>query len=206
MENSTDLAILQVFAKLLNHEAQNCLSRPFVKYIETNQPTIARKHFFGLREAKVDLVGIALFDHLESQLQSENGLTETMWRRNEIENYFCTEKVLLAYATHDLPDDLFRAADSQLREQAMRESIAEVTKLLEIDDLNPWSPDVKASDQVLDRVFRLFFKKLGLPLRLRKSEYHILASLMPPGELDAEISEKLDTIVEVSKLAKPTVD
>ena len=86
---------------------------------------------------------------------------------------------------------------------AMREAIAEVTNLLEIDELIPWSPDVKASDQVLDRVFRLFFKKLELPLQLRKSDYHVLASLVSREELDREITEKLDVIVTVAGKARP---
>ena len=206
LENSTDLAILQEFATLLGHEAQQYLDRPFVKYVETNLPQRARDHFFGLREAKNDLVGIAIFDRLDSELQSANGLTETMWRRREIENYICIEEVLLSYARDDLPDDLFGKAESQHREQAMREAIADVTKLLEIDDLNPWSPDVKATDQVLDRVFRLFFKKLKLPLQLRKSDYHILASLVPKERLDGEITEKLDAIVAVAKKSKPRTE
>jgi hypothetical protein len=126
-----------------------------------------------------------------------------MWRRREIENYFCMESVLLTYARHDLPDDLFGRAENQHREEAMREAIAEVTKLLEIDDLAPWSPDVKATDQVLDRVFRLFFKKLAIPLQLRKSDYHILAGLVPKENLDREVTEKLDAIVDTAKKAKP---
>ncbi len=203
LEGSTDLAILQVFARLLDHEAQEFLARPFVKYVETNLPQKARDHFFGLKEAKNDLVGIAIFDRLDSELQSVNGLTETMWHRREIENYFCLEEVLLAYARHDLPDDLFGNAESQRREQVMREAIADVTKLLEIDDLNPWSPDVKATDQVLDRVSKLFFKKLELPLQLRKSDYHILADLVPKGKLDGEIGEKLDAIVAVAQKSRP---
>ena len=206
LENSTDLAILQAFATLLGHEAQQYLDRPFVKYVETNLPQRAREHFFGLREAKNDLAGIAIFDRLDSELQSANGLTETMWRRREIENYICVEEVLLSYARHDLPDDLFGRAESQHREQAMRDAIADVTKLLEIDDLDPWSPDVKATDQVLDRVFRLFFKKLKLPLQLRKSDYHILASLVPKERLDGEIREKLDAIVAVAKKSKPRTE
>jgi hypothetical protein len=206
VENSTDLAILQVFAKSLDHDAQQYLERPFVKYVETNLPQKARDHFFGLREAKNDLVGIAIFDRLDSELQSANGLTEIMWRRKEIENYFCMESVLLAYARHNLPDDLFGRAESQQREQAMREAIAEVTKLLEIDELDLWSPDVKASDQVLDRVFRLFFRKLGLSLQLRKSDYHTLASLVLKDKLDREITEKLDAIVAVAKKAKPRTE
>lgn len=206
LENSTDLAILQAFATLLGHEALKYIDRPFVKYVETNLPQRARDHFFGLREAKNDLVGIAIFDHLDGQLQSANGLTEIMWRRREIENYFCMEEVLLSYAKHDLPDDLFGNAESQHREQAMRDAIADVTKLLEIDELDPWSPDVKASEQVLDRVFRLYFKKLALPLQLRKSDYHILAGLVPKEKLDAEITEKLDAIVAVAKKSTPMTD
>ena len=89
LENSTDLAVLQAFARVLNHEAQKYLERPFVKYVETNLPQKARDHFFGLQEAKRDLVGIAIFDRLDTELQSVNGLTEMMWRRREIENYFC---------------------------------------------------------------------------------------------------------------------
>jgi ABC-type taurine transport system ATPase subunit len=202
VEGSTDLSILQTFAKTLDHDAQAYLERPFVKYVETNLPERAREHFFGLREAKNDLVGLALFDRLNAELQSARGLTETMWRRREIENYFCMEEVLVAYARYDLPDDLFGIAERVLREEAMTQSIAEVTKLLEIDNLNPWSPDVKASEEVLDRVFRLYFKKLNLPLQLRKSGYHVLASLVPRDKLDPEITEKLDVIVKVAKLAK----
>ena len=206
LENATDLAILQKFAELLGHQAQQLLARPFVKYVETNLPQRAREHFHGLREAKNDLVGIAIFDRLDKDLQTYDSLAEIMWRRREIENYFCMEEVLLAYAKHDLPDDLFGKAESQHREKVMAEAIAEVTKLLEIDDLNPWSPDVKASDQVLDRVFKLFFKTLKLPLQLRKSDYHILAGLVPKARLDAEITEKLAAIVAVASKSKPRTE
>ncbi len=206
LENATDLAILQEFAKSLDHEAQHFLARPFVKYVETNLPQKARDHFHGLREAKSDLVGIAIFDRLDKELQAEAALVEMMWRRREIENYFCREEVLLAYARHDQPDDLFGRAEIEQRERAMREAIAEVTKYLEIDELAPWSPDVKASDEVLDRVFRLFFKKLRLPLQLRKSEYHVLAGLVPREKLDGEITEKLDAIVTVARKAKPRTE
>lgn len=204
LENSTDLAILQAFAKLLDHEAQQHLERPFVKYVETNLPQKARDHFFGLQEAKNDLVGIAIFDRLDSELQSAKGLTETMWRRKEIENYFCLKEALLAFARHDLPDDLFGRAESQLREQAMREAIAEVTEALQtLDRPDPWSPEVKATDEFLDPLFKKFFQKLRLPLQLRKSDYHVLAALVPKERLDAEITEKLDAIVAVAKKAKP---
>jgi len=204
LENSTDLAILQTFAKTLGHEAQQHLERPFVKYVETNLPQKAREHFFGLKEAKNDLVGIAVFDRLEKELQTENSLTEMMWRRREVENYFCSEEVLVAYAAHELPDDLFGHAEREQREQAMREAIAEVTEALKtLNKPDPWSPDIKATDEFLAPLFKKFFEKRGLPLQLRKSDYHILAGLVPKAKLDAEIMEKLDAIVATAQQAKP---
>jgi len=207
LEGSTDLAILQTFAKLLDHDAQPYLERPFLEYVG-NQPQNARDHFFGLQEAKNDLVGIAIFDRLDKELQPTGSFNELMWRRNEIENYFCMEEVLFSYAKHDIRNDLFRRteAENRQREQAMREAIAEVTKFLKTDDLGPWSPDVKSSDQVLKRVFKIFFEKLDLPLPFQKSDYHTLASLVPRERLDPEITEKLDAIVAVAKRAKPRME
>jgi len=204
LENSTDLAIIQAFAESLDHEAKGYLERPFVKYVETNLPEKAREHFFGLREAKNDLVGVAIFDRLDKGLQPDGPLTERMWRRREIENYLCTEEVLIAYARHDLANDLFGKAESERRQQAMREAISEVTQALKtLNKPDPWSPDIKATDEFLDPLFRKYFQKLRLPLQLRKSDYHVLAGLVPKENLDAEITEKLDTIVAVAKRAKP---
>lgn len=207
LENATDLAILQQFAKLLDHPAQEHLARPFVKYVETNLPQKARDHFYGLQEAKADLVGIAIFDRLDKELQTNAPLTEVMWHRREIENYFCTRDVLLAYARHDQADDLFGRAEAQDREQAMEEAIEEVTQALAtLGKSDPWSPDMKASDDFLAPLFKKFYQKLGLPLELRKSEYHILASLVPPEALDKEIVDKLDAIVRVASSANPRTE
>ncbi|MCI0733419.1 MAG: AAA family ATPase, partial [Methylococcaceae bacterium] len=189
LENSTDLAILQAFAKTLGHPAQHFLERPFVKYVETNLPQKARDHFFGLKEAKYDLVGIAIFDRLDRELQSTGSLTELTWRKREIENYFCLEDVLIDYAKHDLPDDLFGLAERERRIQAMQDAIAEVAKaLMTLQKPDPWSAEIKATDEFLNPVFRRFFANRGLPLQLRKSEYHVLAGLVPKERLDLEIS------------------
>ena len=69
LEGSTDLVILQAFAKKLKHDVEEVLERPFVDYVG-NQPGKAREHFYGLREAKTDLVGFCLFDRIESELQT----------------------------------------------------------------------------------------------------------------------------------------
>jgi hypothetical protein len=202
------LAILRAFAELLQHEdAAMALSDPFVHYVGTNIPGLARNHFFGLREAKAELVGVAVFDRLESELVSGTPLAETMWSRREIENYFCTEEVLMAYARGRVPDDLFAFAMRDRREQAMREAIAEVARALStFGKPSPWSNDIKTTDEFLDPVFRIFFSKLSLPLGLRKSDYHLLARLMSPDKLDSEIRAKLDLIVAVSRKASPRTD
>lgn len=203
LEGSTDLAILQAFAQTLGHPAAGALERPFVHYLTTNLPARAREHFFGLQEAKPDLVGFALFDRIDKPLSSGTALTETMWQKREIENYLCQESVLLAYARHDQPDDLFGRAEAGRREHLMRECIQEVSTALQtLGRPGPWSPDVKASDDFLRPLFDRFFEELSLPNLLRKTDYHALARLVPKDKLDAEVVAKLDGIVAVARKAK----
>ena len=129
-----------------------------------------------------------------------------MWSRKEIENYFCTEEVLLAYALQDISDDLFGIADKTEREEAMRDCIREVTKALKtLGKHDPWSPDIKVTDEFLDPLFKKYFEALKLPLSLRKTDYHQLARLMPKQKLDKEVTEKLDAIVRIASQAKPRV-
>lgn len=208
LEGSTDLAILRTFAEIINHEAVKFLERPFVHYVGTNIPEQARHHFFGLREAKNDLIGIAIFDRLGKNLQEDTPLTEIMWRQCEIENYLCKEEVLMAYARYELSmSDLFGRAEIHRREKAMRESIEEISSALKkLHNREPWSSNTKVTDDFLDPLFNLYFQKLELPNLLRKSDYHILARLVPKDKIDLEIAEKLDAIVKVAKKAKPRED
>lgn len=204
VEGSTDLAILRAFARILNHPVGKELERPFVQYVTTNLPSRAREHFYALKEARGDLVGVALFDRLERPLQAGTPLTEMMWGKREIENYLCQEDVLVAYAHHDQSEDLFGRAEATRREQVMRECIAEVSgALATLGRPSPWSDDIKASDDFLNPVFERFFAKLGLPNLIRKSDYHILAELVPKDKLDPEVAEKLDAILAVARGAKP---
>ena len=203
LEGSTDLAILKAFAQTLEHPVVSVLERPFVHYLTTNLPNRAREHFYGIREAKPDLVGFALFDHIDKPLDTGKPLTETMWQRREIENYLCQESVLLMYARHDQPDDLFGRAEADRRVQTMRDCIQEVTVALQtLGRPDPWSADVKASDDFLNPLFDRFFQKLGLPNLLRKTDYHALARLVPKEKIDPEVIAKLDGIFAVAQKAK----
>jgi hypothetical protein len=137
-------------------------------------------------------------------LQSDTPLAEMMWQKREIENYLCQEHVPIAYARHDQADDLFGRAEATRREQVMRECIAEVTAALAtLGRPSAWSDDIKASDELLNPVFERFFKKLGLPNLLRKTDYHVLAGLVSKEKLAPEITAKLDIVLAVANKARP---
>jgi hypothetical protein len=206
LEGSTDLAILQEFAKVLDHPAREFLEQPFVHYV-ANQPRKARDHFFGLREAKPDLVGVAVFDSISDELNENGPLCELKWFRRELENYLCYEETLLAYAgqLEWTPGPLFESPLRDKQREAMREAIDEVTAALTILGRGrAFGIDVKASDDFLTPVFERYFKRLGLKNLMQKTDYHSLAHLVPREKIDPEIEEKLDRIVAVSKLANPT--
>jgi len=203
LEGSTDLAILQAFARTLGHEAGGFLERPFVYYVG-NQPNEARSHFYGLREAYRSLKGIAIFDRVDAELQQATPLIEMMWAKREIENYLCTKDVLLAYALELRPRDLFAYAERDRREEAMRDSIEEISSALErLGKTGPWSSDTKASGDFLDPLFKQFFKKLGLPNIMDKTHYHTLAGLLRKDRIDPEVTKKLDAILKTARAANP---
>lgn len=202
LEGSTDLAILQAFAEKLCHPAQVVLARPFVHYV-ANQPTRASAHFYGLREAKPDLIGLALYDRLNSLPGDDSNLQHRMWRRREIENYLGQRSTLLRFAEargREQQGELFAASWRRAMEEAIDEIAAALAALGKPD---PWSPDLKTSDEFLDPLFKRFYMNLGLPNLMRKTDYHTLAPFVSANEFDTEVHEKLDAIAEVAARAHP---
>ncbi len=210
LEGSTDLAILKSFADSLGHPAAKALERPFVHYV-SNQPAKARDHFFGLREAKRDLAGFALFDRLDQALSATPQLEQYTWQRREIENYLCSPETLLAYAeaaARETPGGpLFESSETARWKTCMREGMEDIVPRVALRDrADRWWRDVKASDDFLDRLFEQFFSRLGLPNLMRKTDYHVLARYVPREQIDSEVAQVLDRIVEVASRAKPVLD
>ena len=85
-------------------------------------------------------------------------------------------------------------------ERAIEEIAAALAALGKPD---PWSPDLKASEEFLDPLFRKFYERVGLPNLMRKTDYHTLAPYVPSEELDSEVHEKLDGIADVAGRAQP---
>ena len=194
LEGSTDLAILRAFARKLDHPAQIVLDAPFVHYV-LNQPPQALHHFYGLREAKPDLKGFAVFDRLERGVPSGFGLPFVEWRRREIENYLCSREILLRYAEGMEPDDLIGRALRAERREKMTAAITKIEGALLTLGKDPWSPDAKVSDEFFKPLFETYFASLGGDNRLNKSNYHELADFIEPAEIDGDVIECLDKLV-----------
>ena len=208
LEGSTDLAILRSLAARTKHPAAALLhdSVPVIP-LGSNQPQDARHHFQGLREAKPDLVGFALFDRLEKELQTGSQLTERMWARREIENYLVTPASLRAFVQIGLrSDDLIEEAERKNRLAILETCVGELVNALRLTNKpDPWGPDIKVTDDFLDPLFKLFYERLGTPQRTYKRDYHGLADAIPVNEVAPEVAQMLDAILETANRAKPAV-
>ena len=210
LEGSTDLSILQAFARRLGHDAAiRALERPFVHYV-TNQPRAVRRHFHGLREAIPNLRAVALFDRFDAAPPDLHPVAGLVWRRREIESYLSTRATLESYAASvtdaDVPGPLFAGPEVERRVGAMREAIDRTASALEqLDRGSPWGPDLKVSDDFLTPLFRAYLGALGLPTDLMtKRSFYELAEHVPLDELDPEVGEKLDAIAAVAASATPS--
>lgn len=206
LEGSTDLAILRRLAERLDHPAKAVLHDLVpVVYLGSNKPQEARDHFQGLREAKADLAGFALFDRLDKELHTGSQLTECMWTRREIENYLVTPASLRAFVQQGLrEDDLIEQAERKNRLEILEASLAEIIHALSITNKpDPWGADIKVTDDFLDPLFKLFYERLGIPQQTFKRDYHGLADVIPVEEIAPEVASMLDDILEVAKSATP---
>ncbi len=200
LEGSTDLDVLAAFAKRLNHPAKVFLERPFVHYVY-NQPGKAREHFYAMREAAPKLRGIAIYDRLDKNLQSDPCLREITWSRREIENYLCRREALLAYAEHEGQKEEGGLFSSTWRE-AMEKAIREVEEALHTLGKDPWGPDIKASDDFLTPLFKKYYQVLERYNEMNKSDFYRLVDFIPEEAIDREIRQALDTIYEVAQQAE----
>ncbi len=202
LEGATDLSILRAFARVLNHQAFKVLDEAFVHYVY-NQPKLAADHFHGLKEAKPDLQSVAVFDKLEKDMPDGYSITTVQWKRREIENYLCSNAILMRYAEGIEKDDLVGMAQRGKRRDAMRNAIERVEAALRELGKDPWSPQTKVSDDVLPILFRRYFESLGIDDRMDKADFHVLADYVLKDEIDQEIVNALNVILAESNKAKP---
>ena len=206
LEGATDLAILREFAEKLSHDAVTVLERPYVHYVG-NQPRKAREHFYGLREAKPNLLGFCLLDRIPDELQTRPELIEYTWQRSEIENYIVPSKHVLIEWARTEAEEQFGALFSTLWVSTMEERIKEIEEARAVlRQESPWSPDIKVTDDFLDGLFETFFEKLEMTNLMRKTNYHTLVQYVPAEQIDPEVTEVLNSILEVANKALPLSD
>lgn len=186
------------------HPAKDILEVPYVYYVG-NQPGKAREHFYGLREAKPDLVAFCLFDRIPDELHMHPGLTEHVWQRREIENYIVSSKhVLIDWARGQASEYTGGPLFSEDWGSTVEETIMEIEKALEtLGKGLPWASGTKVTDDFLDPLFTAFFRKLELPNLMQKTNYHTLVQYLPAAQINPEVTEVLDRILEVANKAVP---
>lgn len=202
LEGSTDLAILRNLARRLGHPVAEILeTRVPVHYLGGNNPQSARDHFYGLREAKSDLLGFAVFDRLDRELHVDTPLVERMWSCREIENHLVTPESLRAFVLRDFrEDDLIDQVERTRRLEVLEACVQDLVSALDITGRpDPWGPDIKVTDDFLDPLFERFFKKLGTPQQIFKRDYHGLADVIDLEHLSPEISTMLDELYTLVK-------
>ncbi len=202
LEGSTDLAILRAFAERLEHPAKEFLERPFV-YYTGNQPRKAQEHFYALREAVPNLRGIAIYDRLEKGLPDDPVLVQRMWTKREIENYLCQRETLLSFAEKKGSEQAGGPLFAPHWRGAMDEALKQIESALQTLGKDPWSPDIKASEEFLVPLFAQFYKNLKLPNQMSKTNFHILAAHVRKEDIADEIKQALYEIVETAQKAKP---
>lgn len=190
LEGPSDLDMLRAYARKLDHEVCLHLQTPYVVYIG-NQPTKARDHFYGLKEAVKNLRGVAIFDRLSGEKLDRDGtLCEMMWNRREIENYLPLPEVLERY---------FEKERAVLYLPVIREIFEnEVPKSALRDKSHDFWINTKISDFIEEKVLKKLRETLGIAPPLQKNKFYLLVDYANKEELDPEIKEKLDMIFDVA--------
>ena len=161
------------------------------------------------------LVGTALFDQGVGPPNSRVRSKNLVWERREIENYIVTPEVLLAFARMHVCTHARMHARRRRRgplfssgaEAVMRACIDDLVPPLALRDPNdPWWQRTKMSDDFQERFFAGFFARVRLPHLSHKGGYHLLADLMPPDQIDPDVTAKLQAITAVAAAARPASD
>ncbi|MYG00609.1 AAA family ATPase [Candidatus Poribacteria bacterium] len=204
LEGATNLSILQALSQKLNHPVKTALESPFVHYVG-NLPCEARKHFYGIREAKPDLVGFSLFDRIDGKLRVRPELTEYSWQCREIENYIVPNKqVLINWVLNIVEEQVEGNLSTDECISIMEDRITEIENAREtLGQESPWSADTKVSTDFLDPLFASFFEHIKLPNLIQKTNYHTLVKYVSNDQIDPEVTDVLDAILEVANRAKP---
>ena len=181
--------------------------------VEGGFGTTPTNHFHALRDLLPELRGLAILDNDGRGRgdSSEGGLTISYWRRYEIENYFVSPGLLAAYARECYRDqELFGGHQTTIREvldalelelvfggsaqdhAVYRAAAPEAARLI-------WESKTERLklSAFAEEFFRRLSMQVGMPVLLRKGEFHRLVRLVPPADIPAEVSQKLGLLAHL---------
>jgi len=232
LEGSTDLVMLKALAMKLNHPASavlgdrlNCYYSRNIHFEDTLDSRLENlgksferieAHFYPIRHLIPELRGVGIFDGDARGRQDEikPELAILYWQLYELENYFITPAVLIAYIERRYRDELPIFAVKM--KNSMRECVEAVltetvfkgsrSKLAEFLNLSNefqlrMLQNVKMSD-FAEQAFERFAQVTGQSVLLRKGQYYELVEDVLPENIPDEVTEKLDVIADY--LAVPT--
>jgi energy-coupling factor transporter ATP-binding protein EcfA2 len=234
VEGGTDVDILRALAVRLNHPAAGIWDENAnVYFVENNYPEAsldselerveggfgisAKEHFNQLRKLLPGLRGLAILDNDGRARQDfdDQSLHIRYWKRYEVENYFITPALLLAYvAKVNLELGLFAVNTGQAAD-VLSGLIQEQVFAGDSGDYLVWKnspPDagrliweaktkgVKLSS-LAEEFFRRLRDRIGLEMLLTKGEFHRLVESTDPIAIPREVVDKLDLIADLFQRA-----
>lgn len=179
-----------------------------------------RDHFKGLRDLLPQLRGLAILDSdgRKRETQIQGALTLTYWRRYEAENYFVTPEVLRRYAlSWDARQDLLSGYEAEI-EEVLDELVLERVFEARKDDFQTWKDAPAAVARLVwdaqtvtiklstfaEEFFRRLSDRVAVPMLLKKGELHQLVRYAEVSAIPAEVTEKLNLLLELFQVARPS--
>ena len=177
------------------------------------------KHFFALRNIVPELVGLAILDSdgKEREDFEDGGLRITYWKRYEIENYFVTPDALRCHTKceyADLPlfgqfeDEIQEVLDDLILERIFEGSERDFATWAELETgaarlLWEARTERRKLSDFAEEFYRRLASRIALPMLLRKGDLHRLVEFVDSETIPEEVSEKLDSLVELFTHANP---
>ena len=199
VEGHTDLDLLRVWARILNHRAASFMEQPFWKpaVFETRQKAGGIKaddHFKSLLLVHEAIHGVQVTDRdgneniPDKKVAFDGKFLKLCWNRYEIESYLVHPDVLARFVAETVGSTA-ELADIASMKETMRKYLP--GRVVDDPAQHNGLKDTKARRDILPPIL----DRAGLP-SLHYTRYAEIAAVMQPDEIHPEITEKLDAIAD----------
>jgi AAA15 family ATPase/GTPase len=228
VEGSTDISMLKAFARKFNHSSLSIFEGKLNFYYTQNEiPQNSlenelqikagaykkhKQHFNAIKSVIPTFKGIGIFDGDNSNRQDDikSDLAIMYWKSYELENYFITPKIILAFAAEELKKRQVKGLLLSAKLEKLKDVIDEkmILPVLNQDknafkDFKEMSENLqnvqfqnlsttKKLSLLLENVFAELAKVEQEPILLSKGNFYLLIEFME--NMPTEVNEKLNEI------------